>query len=204
MMSPVVVFATELEKNAILEQELPWILSGVGLASTYRSLMLANPTGPLINLGICGAYPGTGVNIGDVVMVQDEVIADLGMENAHQGLFKPLRDYPFGTSHEVIECATFPFDGIPLVHACTVSTVTGTLATGVSRRDLYNATIETMEGYAVTDYANARGVQCVQLRAVSNIASTRDMQPQNIQLALNNLARWWTENGESLVRMIRG
>jgi nucleoside phosphorylase len=44
-----------------------------------------------------------------------------------------------------------------------------------------------MEGAALAQIAQQRGIPFVEIRAISNIASTRDMHPENIKLALANL-----------------
>jgi nucleoside phosphorylase len=56
-----------------------------------------------------------------------------------------------------------------------------------------------MEGYAVADIAAAYRVPCLEVRAISNFASVRDMRPENIRAALGALSTFWSVNGVRLL-----
>jgi len=203
VVSPTIVIASDLEWQALKPLHgLIHIVTGVGMPVVYRSFLQQPIAGPLISIGIAGAYPGTGLNIGDVVIVGSEMVADLGMELSARPNFVPLRDFPFGTSHKPVNlfCPTLP--DVPIVNGCTVSTVTGTDETGVRRRDQFGASVETMEGYAVADIANATGVPCIQIRAISNIAAERNMQPANIRIALDALCAFWVKQGTDILEAL--
>lgn len=200
MSKPTIVVASELEWQALTPVHgLDYVLTGVGMPAVYRTFLTRDVTGPLISLGIAGAYEGTGLNIGDVVIVESEVVGDLGMELPLDPRFTPLRDFPFGTSHKSVQLYAPPISGVPVVAGCTVSTVTGTRETGIRHRDTYGAAIETMEGYAVADIAAAYRVPCLEVRAISNFASVRDMRPENIRAALGALSTFWSVNGVRLL-----
>ena len=70
---------------------------------------------------------------------------------------------------------------------CTVSTCTGTERTGLLREKLFGVQFESMEGAAVAQAGRQAGIPVCEIRAISNFASTRDMQPDNIRLAIANL-----------------
>ena len=200
MSKPIFVVASELEWQALTPVHgFDYVLTGVGMPAVYRTFLTRDVTGPLISLGIAGAYEETGLNIGDVVFVESEIVGDLGMELPAHPHFTPLRDFPFGTSHKSVQLYTPPIAGVPVVAGCTVSTVTGTRETGIMHRDTYGVAIETMEGYAVADIAAAYGVPCLEVRAVSNFASIRDMRPENIRAALGALSTFWSVNGGRLL-----
>jgi futalosine hydrolase len=197
---PTIVVASELEWQALTPVHgLDYVLTGVGMPAVYRTFLTRDVTGPLISLGIAGAYEGTGLNIGDVVIVASEIVGDLGMELPLVPRFTPLRDFPFGTSHKSVQLYAPPTAGVSVVHGCTVSTVTGTQETGIRHRDTYGVAIETMEGYAVADIAAANRVPCLEVRAISNFASVRDMRPENIRAALGALSTFWSVNGGRLL-----
>jgi futalosine hydrolase len=139
------------------------------------------------------------LNIGDVVIVESEIVGDLGMELPLDPRFTPLRDFPFGTSHKSVRLFAPPISSVKVVAGCTVSTVTGTRETGIRHRDTYGVAIETMEGYAVADIAAAYRVRCLEVRAISNFASVRDMRPENIRAALGALSAFWSANGGRLL-----
>jgi nucleoside phosphorylase len=59
-----------------------------------------------------------------------------------------------------------------------------------------------MEGYAVADIANVSGVRCIEIRAISNIAAERDMQPGNIRIALDALCAFWVKHGTAILEAL--
>lgn len=176
-------------------------VSGVGIPATFARLLpkvLSDNYSLLVNIGIAGAYPGSGLSIGQVVVGQNEAYADLGMELPEPPSFQALTETPFGADYAT------PF---PLVHptelhvatddifavtanGATVNTCTGTEATGVRREYAFNAGFETMEGAAVAQVGHVCGVPVCEIRAISNIAARRDMRPENIRLALQNLREY--------------
>ena len=78
------------------------------------------------------------------------------------------------------------------VDACTVNACTGTEDTGLLRERLFGVAMESMEGAAVALACSAAGIPVCEVRAISNIASHRDMRPENIRLALENLSDYLT------------
>lgn len=200
MSNPTIVVASELEWQALTPvHALESVRTGVGMPAVYRTFLTRSVAGPLISLGIAGAYEGTGLKIGDVVIVGTEIVGDLGMELPTNPRFVPLRDFPFGSSQSTIRLHVPRVACAPVVDGCTVSMVTGTRETGKRHRDLYGAAIETMEGYAVADIAAVYGVPCLEVRAISNFASERDMKPENIRAALEALSSFWEANGSGLL-----
>jgi futalosine hydrolase len=67
---------------------------------------------------------------------------------------------------------------------CTVNTCTGTEETGRRRESLTGAGFESMEGAAAALAGAELGIPVCELRAISNIASTRDFRPENAKKAL--------------------
>lgn len=200
MSSPTIVVASDLEWQALTSVHgLEHVLTGVGMPSVYRTFLSQSVTGPLISLGIAGAYEGTGLKIGDVVVVESEIVGDLGMELPFDPKFTPLREFPFGLSHKAVRLFVPRKAMVPLVSGCTVSTVTGTRETGTRHRENYGVAIETMEGYAVADIAAAYRVPCIEVRAISNYATVRDMRSENIRIALAALNSYWSLYGAQLL-----
>ena len=200
MSKPTIVFASELELQALTPlQSIDHVLTGVGMPAVYRTFLTQNVSGPLISIGIAGAYEDVGLTIGDVVIVGSEIVGDLGMELPSEPGFTPLSAFAFGSTHRRLSLFAPRITVVPLVAGCTVSTVTGTRETGARHRDNYGVAIETMEGYAVADIASAFNVPCLEVRAISNMASTRDMKPENIRTALDALRTFWSEHGEGLL-----
>ncbi len=178
-------------------------LTGVGIPQTLgRVTALIQTLRPvrILNIGIAGAYPGSGLAIGDVVAADSEVYGDVGFELPEDPGFQPIRAVPFGVAYatpftlEPDPRWTQPLDGaIRIGRGCTVNACTGTERTGRLRETLYGALFETMEGAAVAQAAAQEGIPVCEVRAISNIASRRDMRPENIALALANLRRHLVE-----------
>jgi futalosine hydrolase len=138
-----------------------------------------------------------------VVIGTSEVFADLGMEfpDAPEGeIFRPLGEYLFA-----VDCLRAPIgllipawaaaiSGLKRGRGATVSTCTGTDATGARRRRLFGADFESMEGAAVALAGQAGGIPVIEIRAVSNFAARRDgehLRPENLRRALDTLVAFW-------------
>lgn len=209
-------------ESAAADAGLVWVAEGDAFAVTGAGIphtLLRLP--PLIarfrpalvvNTGIAGAYVGSGLGIGDVVLGVDEVFADLGMEtpagaeDATGEEFTALGSYDF--AEEVLR-APLPLSA-PSFHAggckrgrgATVNMCTGTDETGARRRRAFGVDFESMEGAAAALAAHAAGVPMAEVRAVSNFAARRDMRPENIRRALAALSAFWTDHGPEFRRAL--
>jgi futalosine hydrolase len=174
------------------------VVSGVGIPATYATLfplLLRDEYALIVNIGIAGAYPSSGLSIGDIVTGSDEVFADLGMELPNENRFQSITQTPFGDYYrEPVPLIPPPF-AIPTrpltaQRGATVNNCTGTEETGHLREVRFGAGFETMEGAAVAHIGTLCQVPVCEIRAISNIASTRDMRPENIGRALRNLREY--------------
>jgi futalosine hydrolase len=207
--------ATEFELSCFPDTEgVAKAVTGVGVPATLALLppLLTKFRPALaINIGIAGAYPETGLEIGDVVLGEREVFGDLGFELPGGG-FTPLQDSPFGAWYEPLPlCLPFPpADEVGIARregaegwvpgvGVTVNACTGTLATGERRRERFGASFETMEGAAFALACKNSGVPAMEIRAISNFAAERDMRPENIKLALRSLAEFLARNRDALL-----
>lgn len=177
-------------------------VTGVGIPMTLARLPgLIAGTGPslIVNFGIAGAYPGSGLAIGDLVLGESEVFGDLGLELPGPDAFLPIRETPWADGIYRQPLALYagplaPFSGsVKAGKGCTVNACTGTRATGERRRRQFAADFETMEGAAAALAGSLAGVPVAELRAISNIAADRDMRTENVALALGNL-RFYLES----------
>lgn len=139
-------------------------LTGVGpVAAAFGIQRLAAEVKPalIVQAGICGAYAGAGLAIGQTVEVGRERLADLGA----------MRDDRFETVFD-----NGPLDnpyrlpgGYPRVAGFTAATAASPLAERWLA--LYpddRAAVETMEGYALFYVCGRLGIPFGELRAVSN------------------------------------
>ncbi len=172
------------------------LVTGVGIPCALATVLQAaarERPARILNIGIAGAYPGSALSIGGIVTADSEVYGDLGFELPEPPGFRPLQESPFGAFYQK------PFSLLPLPNAaigrgCTVNACTGTDATGRLREMTFGAKFETMEGAAVAHAGSLLGIPVSEVRAISNVAGHRDMQPDNIRLALDSLARFVKDN----------
>ncbi len=191
-----------------------FVLTGVGIPCTLARLFtLASARGPFrlaLNVGIAGAYPNSGLEIGDIVIAGGETFADVGYETPANApvnapgfetfAHSPLGKAFYGPVLPTVAPAEFlfspPADAAYRVHVgprgATVNACTGTHATGARRATLTGAAFESMEGAAVAVWGSQTDppAPVCEIRAISNLAADRDMRPENIRHALDNLAHY--------------
>lgn len=171
------------------------LIAGVGGISTvyFLTRLLQQKKYDLaINIGIAGSF-NCKLKIGEVVCVKEDCFADLGVEDGGQFLTlfesKLLKDdvYPFkgGMLRPYYDIPGLP--GLPLVKGITVNTVSGTNSTIQKLKGKFSSDIETMEGAAFFYVCLLEGIQCMQIRSVSNYVEIRDKGKWNIPLAVENL-----------------
>jgi futalosine hydrolase len=169
-------------------------VTGVGIPATLMRLpeFLTPDIGHIVNIGIAGAYDGSGLLVGDVVQAESDIFGDIGFELPAPPHFQPIQDSAFGDFYATpLPCVPLPDRSlaVPRAHGCTVGMCTGTAATGQARRARFAADFETMEGAAVALVGQRAERPVTGLRAISNIAARRDMRPENIRSALDALRR---------------
>lgn len=172
---------------------LDLIICGIGKANAAggaaRLLDEARHAG-VISAGVAGALPGSGLELGQVVLADASVYGDEGL--AKPGGFETCSELGF---------AMGPFEGsvvpghAPLVDllrpladrvgpVATVSTCSGTdeLAEQTAKRT--GALVEAMEGAAVGHVAARLGIPSVELRVISNTTGDRAGQRWDLSGAL--------------------
>lgn len=189
----------ERRKGRLDGTEIVLATTGVGkvnaAAATALALSAVRPR-YLVLVGIGGAYPGAGLEIGDVVLAKSETQVDsgVGYGPTWKGLdaigFPLLETDPpsynrlwfnqrFVTrlGHEL---------GVAVVPFATSDSVTAddAHASWLARR--HGVAVESMEGGAVAQVALAFGVPLVQLRGVSNAVGVRDKTQWHVKTAVAN------------------
>lgn len=129
----------------------------------------------IIVIGIGGAYPNSGLSIGDVVCAESETFGDLGVETP--GGFLELKEFLQ---------STYPLQLFPAPRRArfvTVSTCTGTdeLSTRIHART--QGAVENMEGAAAAQIAKRYGIPMGELRGISNFTGLRDRGSWRVQAA---------------------
>jgi futalosine hydrolase len=180
----VVVVATEFE-GAVLTQRLSGrpgvqlLISGVGPVNAAHAATLAiiqHKPKAIVVCGVGGAYPGSGLCVGDVVCASLECYGDLGAASPDGFLDMQRLGFPVvaGPSpiYNDLPMQVFPTDR--QVKFITVSTCTGTEAIARSIEARTGGAVENMEGAAVAHVARLHDVRVGEVRGISNIVTNRD------------------------------
>ena len=203
----------EFHEMELGEAALVIAVTGIGKVNTAAAITaLIHRYDPalLINTGCCGAYPGSGLSIGDLAAATSEIYGDEGVETpdgwrsletigipvlSHAGVSYfnrlPLSEEIVGQAKSFAAGMGLRLAAGPFV---TVSTCSGTLARGVELAGRHGAVFcENMEGAAAAHVALSHGVDFLEVRGVSNFVEDRDISRWDIDLAVANVQRFLVE-----------
>lgn len=170
------------------------LVTGVGMMHTAFALARLPQIQEVdlaINVGIAGALDRT-LQIGSVVEVLQDRIADLGVEEA-DGTFTDVYEMDLASEHDSVISDGWISHLPPVttdlrkVTGLTVNKVTGTTASVQALKQKYTAEIETMESAAFLYACKAMDVKCLALRGISNYVEERNREAWNIDLAIDNV-----------------
>lgn len=138
-----------------------------------------------INAGVAGSF--TNMEPGSVVSVTDDCFSELGAED--DGQFLPIDLLGLGQQrlglvsilHNEVS------NKLPIVNGITVNTVHGNEESIEKVMETYQADVETMEGAAFIQAANAFNWRAIQIRAISNKVEKRNKDNWQMALAIKNL-----------------
>jgi futalosine hydrolase len=122
----------------------------------------------IVVCGIAGAYPGSGIAVGDVVCAESECYGDLGASSPDGFLDMQALGFP------IIALPMQLFPAARRAHFVTMNTCTGTddAAKAIAART--GGGVESMEGAAIAHVAALAGIPVGEIRGISNIAGNRD------------------------------
>jgi futalosine hydrolase len=180
-------------------------ICGAGKAnSAHATALLIERFAPelVCNIGIAGAYPSSGLKVGDIAIANMEIYGDEGLElksgfislNELFGKDKNMNEFKFHNSFAMHIPENLK--DIRAGHFVTVSTCSGTLDKGVKIENRFNAICENMEGAAVAHICSFSGIPAVEMRGISNIIEDRIAEPINksdIIKAAENVQRFFLE-----------
>lgn len=169
-------------------------LTGVGVTSTSFSLgflMACIPSLKAIMVGSCGALPGSGLNMGDLVVASSESFSELGvLDGPGIGEAEGLRG--LGLEQEIslgeglgallLEAAK-GLGPVRRGRLLTVAGVSSSLAQAEARKKRFGALAENMEGYGLALAAQKMGFEASEVRGVSNKAGERDKSLWDLERA---------------------
>ena len=198
-------------QGVLHDKEAVYIISGMGKTNAaHAATILLEKFSPklLVLFGVGGAYPSTGLTIGDVVVAEKEVYGDEGVmvKNTFHGtefigiplLKKGRRKYfnEFRLDTMLVEKALEATQRITHHAPCatkgragtfvTVSTCTGTGKKALELEKRFCALCENMEGASVAHVCAMYGIPVIEIRGISNIVGDRDKDRWNVRLAAAN------------------
>jgi futalosine hydrolase len=173
--------STEIE-GALIRSVLPVVVTGVGAVNAAYALTRAierERPEAIIVCGIGGAYPESGLTIGDVVCAESECYGDLGASSPDGFLDMRALGFPVVPGEPPIY-NTLPMQIFPAprrVPFVTLNTCTGTDVR--ARVQL----VENMEGAAVAHVAALAGIPVGEIRGISNMVGRRDKSTWRVKEA---------------------
>lgn len=170
----------------------------------------------IIVTGCGGAYPGSGLSVGDLAVASDEIFGDEGVLTLAgwqdmQQIGLPLLSSGDRQWYNTIPLARLETEqvvrsadshGLRPVRGrfVTVSACSGTKARGLELARRYQAVCENMEGAAVALVALRYGIPCLEIRGISNLVEDRDLSRWDIDRAVETAQRFVLKAVELLGR----
>ncbi|BCS52331.1 futalosine hydrolase [Geobacter sp. SVR] len=160
----------------------------------------------VINVGCAGAYTGSGLGIGALAVAASEFLGDegvitsagwldlLGMKlpSLVQGERRYYNEIPL--SSQAVERARQLADRCGISLACggfvTVSTCSGSEAQAEVLAGRFGALCENMEGAAIALTCLRYGIDCLEIRGISNLVEERNMAAWDIARAVEEAQRF--------------
>ena len=231
-MKPVIVIAAVPRETALLEASLdnrtrlePGALEAVeGHLGTQRVVVCTGGIGKVnaavattaliermqpqlvINTGCAGAYPGSGLSIGDLAVASEEVLGDegvitsggwldfraMGLPMLVQGEERYYNEIPLSrhTVDSALRLAALHGTALARGRFVTVSTCSGTRMRGEELVQRIGAIAENMEGAAVALTCLRYGIDCLEIRGISNQVEERNMEGWDIPAAVEAAQRF--------------
>lgn len=154
-------------------------------------------------LGTAGAYPSSGLDIGDVAMADREIYGDEGLQTVSGIVTMEALGLPLVSSGSGDHYNEFPLlvpgklKGHKHMGAfVTVSACTGLLKKGLEISRRFNAICENMEGAAIAHIGLLNNIPVTEIRGVGNIIEDRDGKPLDraaLTLAAENAQRFFID-----------
>jgi len=198
-------------KGTIGKVNVVHIISGIGKTNaSHAATIIMEKFAPslVINFGIGGAYPSSGLKIGDIAVTTKEVYGDeglllkdgfhtadvIGIPLLQKGSKKYFNEFSLDknlikNAARYFKLAPNPYPLIPKIKIgsfLTVSTCTGTDKKAKELEEKFKTICENMEGAAVAHICAMYGVPMLEVRGISNIVGDRDKSKWDIKTAAEN------------------
>jgi len=212
---------TQLESfytGAIGKSNVIHAVSGIGKTNaSHTATLLIEKFSPslIINFGIGGAYPSSGLRIGDIAIASKEIYGDeglwlkdgfhtadvIGIPFLKKGRKRYFNEFPLDKfffkkaleSSKLVTCNLKLETQIKSGTFVTVSTSTGTNKRAGELEKRFSASggaiCENMEGAAVAHVCAMYGIPMLEIKGISNIVEDRDKKRWDIKTAAENCQR---------------
>lgn len=179
-------------------------VSGIGKTNaSHAATLLIERFSPdiIINFGIGGAFPSSGLNIGNIAIASREIYGDEGVLLKTGFKTADSIEIPFVKKNRKTFYNEFPLDKsliknalrfikkIPLFEKIktgafiTVSTITGTDERARELENRFHAICENMEGAAVAHVCALYKIPMLEIRGISNIVEKRNKRSWQVKKA---------------------
>ena len=172
------------------ENDVPYLITGVGMVSTTYTLTKALQTNKpdlLIQVGIGGILDANAA-LGTVYQIETDEIFELGAED--QENFISVEQLGFGKHRftERVPSLSKALPVVPKAHGITVNKVHGSEESVRMLLSRYsNSVVESMEGSALFFVSEQEQIPALQFRAISNYIEPRNRASWQIGLAVKNM-----------------
>ncbi len=207
-------------------QRIALLHTGVGksnAAAAATALLEHYRPAALILTGCAGAYPGSGLGVGDLALATEEIFGDEGCATGDGFLDMADLGFPLTRVGNQAFFNRFPLDEplrlrvLPQVELAaqsagrrlasgpfiTVSSCSGTLREGRRLGERWGGLCENMEGAAVAQTCALYGVPLLEVRGISNMVEDRDLSrwdlrgaAQLAQTAVEHILSGWLPSPE--------
>ena len=177
--------------------DLKVLVTGMGPVATAASLskhLVLNGASieGVMNIGVGGAYGGSGLSLLDICLARQEVFGDFGVCTENEILdFDPTLSQlstPILFNNELVaksrDILTSHAVEYKVTNFVTVNCCSGTKKRGDYLREKFGAGCENMEGAAVAMVCNALNIPCVELRCISNMVEDRNTANWKLEQAI--------------------
>jgi futalosine hydrolase len=172
----------------------------------------------VINTGCAGAYLASGMVVGELAVASEEFLGDEGVITSEGWQDLHFMGIPTliqrnRLHHNAIPLSKHPAEkaiqladhvGVKLVRGrfITVSTCSGTRQRGEEIARKFHGICENMEGAAVAQTSLRYGIDCLEIRGVSNLVDERDMKSWDIPRAVEAAQRFVLKYIEEMDRSV--
>lgn len=186
------------------------VSTGIGKVNAAHAVTVAAEkfsVEKVINLGVGGAYPGAGLEAGDVAVAVKEIYGDEGVVDAdgwgsykkigiplvQDGDRKYFNEFPVAAIHELPLRTDRNHFRVRSGNFVTVSAATGTDNRARELEKRFKAVCENMEGAAIAHVSALYKIPFAEVRGISNIVGVRDKRKWNMPLAAENCQKFIIE-----------